>query len=162
MGLFDFFKKTVVCSLCRTDGAEKTFTVVRCRNPQCPRFDNKLPPAISIPARKPLAPPSGTFDAGPGKAILHYRNFQGLDRDYTVDKRSVHKINNHISVRAEPTGERIAFDRRFIANMSEVETWVEEKLPEPNARERQVLGYHKKYGTTSPLYEEIRKKYPDA
>jgi len=31
----------------------------------------------------------------------------------------------------------------------------------PTPRERQVLAYHKKYGTTSPLYEKIRAKYPD-
>jgi len=28
-------------------------------------------------------------------------------------------------------------------------------------RERQVRSYHKKYGTTSPLYEKIKAKYPD-
>jgi len=31
----------------------------------------------------------------------------------------------------------------------------------PTARERQVLGFHKKHKSTSPLYEEIRAKYPD-
>jgi len=48
-------------------------------------------------------------------------------------------------------------------------TEVEEALPQPtetaqpgpNARERQVLSYHKKYKSTSPLYEKIRAKYPD-
>ncbi|MFB3921474.1 MAG: hypothetical protein ACE145_07110 [Terriglobia bacterium] len=30
----------------------------------------------------------------------------------------------------------------------------------PTARERQVLAYHK-YGTTSPLYEEVRARCPD-
>ena len=35
------------------------------------------------------------------------------------------------------------------------------RTPWPTPRERQVLAYHKKYGTTSPLYEKIRAKYPD-
>jgi hypothetical protein len=30
----------------------------------------------------------------------------------------------------------------------------------PSQLERQVLGYHKKYKTTSPLYQQIRAKYP--
>ena len=45
---------------------------------------------------------------------------------------------------------------------------MEESLPQrvapwqasPMPRERQVLAYHKKYKTTSPLYETIRAKYP--
>jgi len=31
----------------------------------------------------------------------------------------------------------------------------------PTAHERQVLAYHKKYKSSSPLYERIRAKYPD-
>jgi hypothetical protein len=31
----------------------------------------------------------------------------------------------------------------------------------PSARERQVLSYHKRHHSTSPLYERIRAKYPD-
>ena len=30
----------------------------------------------------------------------------------------------------------------------------------PTPRERQVLNYHRKHKTTSPLYERIRAKYP--
>ena len=48
-------------------------------------------------------------------------------------------------------------------------TEVEEALPQisegarsgPTAHERQVLAYHKKYKSSSPLYERIRAKYPD-
>jgi hypothetical protein len=29
------------------------------------------------------------------------------------------------------------------------------------AREAQVLGYHKKHGTSSPLYQKVRAKYPN-
>jgi hypothetical protein len=31
----------------------------------------------------------------------------------------------------------------------------------PTPREHQVLSYHKKHRTTSPLYEKIRAKYPN-
>jgi len=31
----------------------------------------------------------------------------------------------------------------------------------PTAHERQVLACHKKYKSSSPLYERIRAKYPD-
>jgi hypothetical protein len=31
----------------------------------------------------------------------------------------------------------------------------------PSPREAQVLGYHKKHGTSSPLYQKVRAKYPN-
>jgi hypothetical protein len=63
------------------------------------------------------------------------------------------------------SGQRIALARNRIQNMPEVDLALPERdrtgAPRPNSRERQVLGYHKKYNTTSPLYEKIKAKYPN-
>jgi len=75
---------------------------------------------------------------------------------------------NHIVARVAPTGETITLSRDRIQNLSEVEeAFSEAAAPTesehtgPTARERQVLSFHKKYKSTSPLYEKIRSKYPD-
>jgi hypothetical protein len=97
-------------------------------------------------------------------AIL-YRNFQGQEKTFTADKESLQRKGNHIVARVAPTGEKIALSRDRIQNLSEVEQALlqaaETARAGPTARERQVLSYHKKYKSTSPLYEKIRAKYPD-
>jgi len=83
---------------------------------------------------------------------LHY-NFKSLKR-----KRK------HSVAQVTPTGRAIALSRDRIQNLGEVERALSDKEarhPQPTPRERQVLGYHKKYKTTSPLYEKIRAKYPN-
>jgi len=60
---------------------------------------------------------------------------------------------------------QIALSRDRIQNMSEVDAVLPARdhsgAPRPNRKERQVRGYHTKHGTTSPLYEKIRAKYPN-
>jgi hypothetical protein len=98
---------------------------------------------------------------------IRYCNFQGFEKTFTADKESVRRKGNHINARVAPTGERIALSRDRILNLAEVEQAfpqadaVEPPKPRPTARERQVLGFHKKYKSTSPLYEKIRAKYPE-
>jgi len=165
MALFDAWYKPVQCPLCRTQGAEKFLFLLRCPNPQCPKFDaewaressrTRVAPTTLVP----LEPPAGTFDPGPDRFAIRYRNFQGFDREYTADRRTGRRRGNNVSFRVKPTGRRINFNRRFIQNLAEVDALLAEKSLQPNARERQVLGYHKKFGTTSPLYEQIRQKFP--
>jgi hypothetical protein len=64
-----------------------------------------------------------------------------------------------------PKGVPISLSRDRIQNLNEVESQmplqrVEQGQEWPSKRERQVLGYHSKNRTTSPLYEKIRAKYP--
>ena len=82
-----------------------------------------------------------------------------------ADSESLRRKRNHIVARVAPTGESISLSRDRIQNLANVEDALSQRVEEtphgPTARERQVLAYHKKYKTTSPLYERIRAKYPD-
>ena len=104
-------------------------------------------------------------DYSPARPLaIRYRNFQGQEKTFTAEKESLQKKNNHIIACVAPTGEKIALSRDRIQNLMEVEQAlpqaVEPSQPRPTARERQVLNFHKKNKSTSPLYEKIRAKYP--
>lgn len=96
---------------------------------------------------------------------IRYRNFQRQEKTFAADNGSLRRKGNHIVARVSPAGENIALSRDRIQILAEVE----QALPQatenarsgPTARERQVLAFHKKYKSTSPLYARIRAKYPD-
>jgi hypothetical protein len=96
---------------------------------------------------------------------IRYRNFEGQEKIFTADRESLQRKRNHIVARVAPTGEKIALSRDRIQNLAEVEEAVPPAMEPtqvgPTARERQVLAFHKKNKSTSPLYEKIRAKYPD-
>jgi hypothetical protein len=102
-------------------------------------------------------------DFSPKPLTIRYRNFRGEEKTFTADEESLRRKHNHIIARVVPTGEEISLSR--IQNLDEVDYAAPQKVERvprgPTARERQVLAYHKKYKTTSPLYESIRAKYPD-
>jgi hypothetical protein len=102
----------------------------------------------------------------PQKPIeIRYRNFRNEEKTFTSDATTIERKGNHLSVQVAPKGIRIALSRSRVLNLSEVEASFPQRVaPDqswPTPRERQVLNYHKKYGTTSPLYEKIRAKYPN-
>ncbi|HEV2988423.1 MAG TPA: hypothetical protein VG759_08270, partial [Candidatus Angelobacter sp.] len=114
------------------------------------------------------APQQQQHSTGPSRPInIQYVNFQGQQKTFTADASTLKRSKEHILAKVAPKGQQIALARRRIQNLSEVE----QALPAghrgasgehyPNARERQVLSYHKKHKSTSPLYEKIRAKYPD-
>ncbi len=163
MGLFDFlFGKS--CPVCGTNGAKTKDCRTRCPNPSCQYFDGTLGRSGVLRAaglRKPRR-----SDYVPDSLLeIRYRNFRGEEKTFRADENSLLRRRNHISARVAPTGERISLSRDRIQNLSEVEEALpkpdESKPPGPNGRERQVLSYHKKYKSTSPLHEKIRAKYPD-
>jgi hypothetical protein len=82
-----------------------------------------------------------------------------------VDPASAMRKKNHWSVRTSPSGYYFALSRDRIQNLAAVEAALPQRVAPgqalPTARERQVLAYHKKYKSTSPLYEQIRAKYPN-
>ena len=105
-------------------------------------------------------------DFSPARPLtIRYRNFRGEEKTFTADEESLRRKHNHIIARVAPTGEYISLSRDRIQNLYEVDGALPHDVAReprgPNARERQVLAYHKKYKTTSPLYESIRAKYPD-
>jgi hypothetical protein len=159
MGFLDFFFKKPKCPRCGAKGARMSGNRIRCPNPSCQYFDGTLRPGGGPRAAR-------RSDYSPDRPLaIRYRNFEGQEKTFTADKQSLRRKHNHISAQVAPTGRRISLSRDRIQNLVEVEEALSQRVEEvpagPTARERQVLAYHKKYKTTSPLYEEIRAKYPD-
>ena len=162
MGLGSWFQKSVVCPECRTRGAVKGFgSKVRCPNPSCPNYDSEIPSGFASVSVKPSSTHRGTFDPGSDRVILQYRNFRGESVEFEADRASARWTKHHVSVRVVPTGKRIRLVTKFVKNPDELGSMKEKDLPKPTPVERQILGYHKKHDTTSPRYEELRRKYPD-
>jgi len=187
MGFLDFLTGKTNCPKCGTPGAKKEGNQVRCLNPTCEWFDQLLlreafgGPGLPAGAGLPDSPPPGASQevsapqsrpraAAPAAAsgptiTIRYRNFRGQALAFTADAASARQKKNHISVKVVPTGQRVSLARARIQNWNEFGDSLPQRLAPgqewPTPRERQVLAYHKKYGTTSPLYEEIRAKYPD-
>ena len=164
MGLFDFLFGQSKCPRCGKKGARKSQGQTRCPNPSCPFFDISLrgtPNGLRVSGAS--RPKHGDFSPESPLAI-RYRNFQGQEKTFTADSETLRYKRNHIIARVAPTGRSIALSRDRIQNLEEVEKAVPkiaDSQQGPTARERQVLGYHKKHKSTSPLYQEIRAKYPD-
>jgi hypothetical protein len=171
------------CPACGMPGARKSGSEIHCLNPVCQNFNpsfgsNPVPQPPQEQAQQPLqqtqpekgwspSPDStpGTTANSPASSIaIQYRNFQGQNKTFYADARSLHREKNHIFAKVAPKGQQITLSRDRIQNLQEVERQIPQRVEHgqewPNKRERQVLNYHKKYGTTSPLYEKIRAKYP--
>lgn len=166
MGLLDFLLNLLSggsklqCPGCGTIGARKTSSgQIRCKNPACPYFDPSLAPR----GAGTTVPTEGSFQ--PVKPLtIRYRNFAGQERAFVFEWDSVVNKGNHLVGRVAPTGRKIVLARERIQNLGEVEAQLPQSArfdqPRPTPRENQVLGYHRKHGTTSPLFEKIRAKYP--
>ena len=171
MGLLDLIKSLfsggskLQCPSCGTIGARQdTHGNIHCKNSSCPYFDVKLARTGSIRRDKTTIPTQGNFR--PADPItIQYMNFAGQERSFVAERESLVRKRNHLVGRVSPTGRKIALSRDRIQNLSEVEARLPQRLApsqeRPSPRERQVLGYHKKHGSTSPLYEKIRAKYPN-
>jgi len=159
MGLLDFLFGRGKCPQCGTAGARKSQGQTRCPNPSCRYFDASLRQSADTPLEW-----RGDFSPASPFAI-RYRNFRGEEKTFTAERLTLRRSRNHIVAQVAPTGTSISLSRDRIENLEEVERalpGVAESRPSgPSARERQVLGYHKKHKSSSPLYEKIRAKYPD-
>jgi hypothetical protein len=166
MGFLDFLKgeKKFQCPNCGADGAKKAKDgSILCPNRSCPSFDRSLA----------AAPPSGNWGQAarggsftPARPItIRYRNFQNQDRTFTADADGTVRKKNHLVATVAPSGTKIVLSRDRIQNLSEVESALPQKVEPgqdwPSPREAQVMGYHKKHGTSSPLYQKVRAKYPN-
>lgn len=193
MGFFNALKDILggeKCPACGTPGARRSGSEIRCLNPVCQYFNPSFAPSAGSPQppqQTPQQPPqgrpsgwssapsstpsssassqSGSGTAPAGSVTIQYRNFQGQNKTFYADARSLHREKNHIRATVAPKGQPISLSRDRIQNLQEVERQMPPRVEVgqdwPSARERQVLNYHKKYKTTSPLYEKIRAKYPN-
>lgn len=153
-------KKTIVCPECRSRGAVKAFTGVKCPNRSCRNYDASLPPSLAtLPtATRPGSALSGSFNPGANAITIRYRNHRGEEAEYVGDKTTVRSIHEHISVRVAPTGKRIALAKKFIQNLAQLPPAA--AAPMPSGTDRQILSFHSRRGSTSARYEELRRKYP--
>ena len=167
MGLLDFLMslfgggQKIDCPNCGTPGARKASGgTVACKNQTCPNFD----PSYALGRRIAPVPTEGDFRPEHPVSI-RYVNFARQSRDFSAERDSLVRKKNHIVAKVAPTGRKIALSRERIQNLSEVEGYMPQRVAPgqdwPTPRERQILGYHKKHGTTSPRYEQVRAKYPN-
>jgi hypothetical protein len=170
MGLLDFLigvfrgGSKVQCPSCGTQGAQKSHDgLIHCKNPVCPYFDASLGTSGTLRKAGSTVPTRGDFRPQHPLSI-RYRNFAGQERTFIIERESVVRKNNHLVGRVVPTGHKITLSRDRIQNLSEVEEALPQRVSPgqtwPTPRERQILGYHKKHGTSSARYEQIRAKYP--
>lgn len=172
MGLLDFLislfsggNKSIECPNCGTPGARKDPSeTVHCKNPRCPYFDPSLGRAGTLRQAGTTLPTRGDFRPEHPVSI-RYVNFAGQSRDFSAERDSLVRKKNHITAQVAPTGRKIVLSRERIQNLSEVEEYMPRRVEPgqswPTGRERQILSFHKKHGTTSPRYEQLRTKYPN-
>ena len=167
MGLLDFLiglfsgGEKIECPNCGTAGARKARDgTIRCKNQTCPNFD----PSLALGRRIAPVPTRGDFRPEHPVSI-RYVNFVGQSRNFSAERDSLVRKKNHIVAQVAPTGRRITLSRDRVQNLSEVEGNMPQRIAPgqnwPTPRERQILGYHKKHGTTSPRCEQVRAKYPN-
>jgi hypothetical protein len=154
---------TSSCPECGSKASLKA-GVVHCSNPSCRCFDATIGRQGALRQAGVSLGRVGTFV--PAKPVsIRYRNFREQQRTFVAEADTIQRRRNHVVARVVPTGENITLSRARILNLEEVESVLPKRVapgqPWPTPRERQVLNYHKKYGTSSPLYEKIRAKYPD-
>ena len=171
MGLLDFLinlfsgGEKLDCPSCGTSGARRTRDqLIHCKNPSCPNFDPGLVFGGSMVRRETTVPTRGNFQPEHPVSI-RYVNYVGQNRDFSAEQDSLIRRHNHIVARVAPTGKKITLSRDRIQNLSEVEAQLPSKVEPgqtwPRGRDLQILNYHKKHGTTSPRYEQLRAKYPN-
>jgi hypothetical protein len=179
MAFLDFLTGKINCPRCGASGAKEEGGQILCPNPTCAYYAGAAagsgqPSAgyssgtSSAPARKPSP---GRFagalqgGSGPAKTVtIRYRNYQGEEKEFSADADSGRRTKKRVSVCVAPKGVRISLAMDRIANWNEVDEALPQRVApgqsQPTPRERQVLAFHKKYKSTSPLYEQIRAKYP--
>jgi hypothetical protein len=164
MGFLDWVTGKIECPRCGTKGASEEGGQIRCPNPACAYFDSSL--AGGGVTQQPVQP---TFNQGSfvpaGSLAVRYRNFRKEEKTFIAEVGSAQRDKNHISVKVAPKGMRIVLSRDRIQNLSEVESAFPQRVAPgqawPTPRERQILNYHKKRHSSSPLYESLRAKYPN-
>ena len=164
MAFLDWITGKMECPRCGTRGAKEIDGRIHCPNPTCTYFSKSATQGEPAPAPTPTT--FGTPASVPaGSFVIQYRDFQGQPRTFIAEAASARRDKNHISVKVAPKGARIVLSRDRIQNLAEVESAFPQRVAPgqawPSPRERQVMTYHKKHGSTSPLYESIRAKYPN-
>ena len=168
MGLSDWFAWQIICPECGERRARRSlFGRIRCPNRACAYFDPSLVSSLeeeeqteSSRTEKRIREPKPAKSFNPEGPIIQvrYDNYRGEVKTFNGDARSLRRRRNHISLCVAPSGIRIALSRKRILNLTELDALL---CKTPTPREQSIFAYHKKRGTTSPLLERLRTKYPE-
>lgn len=171
MGIFDFLTRLffrgekVACPSCNAADALKTDDgLLHCRNRSCPNYDSGYVFGGRLVRRYTDLPTRGSFQPEHPVSI-RYVNYVGQERDFSAERDSLVRKKNHIVAQVAPTGRKIVLSRDRVKNLGEVESQMPQRVDPgqnwPTGRERQILNFHKKHGSTSPRDEQVRAKYPN-
>lgn len=181
MRFLDWLTGKIECPRCGTRSAKEIEGEVHCPNPACSYFSKTMRKGDAAPVASSAEP---SVEVPSGSIAIRYRDFRGKDRTFVAEAASARRSKNHINVkvgegkrmvvtRDPQSGEprrirqelRLVLARDRILNLDEVEAVLPQRVAPnqawPTPHERQVLSYHKKHRSTSPLNENIRAKYPD-
>lgn len=174
MSFLDWLTGKIECPRCGTHGAKEINGSIHCPNPTCAYFSKtmgkgeaaKSSPMLSQPGAFPGGSSSGQAAEVPtGSFAIYYRDFKGQERTFMAQAASAQRHRNHIRVKVAPKGAQIVLSRDRILNLNDVEAAFPQRVAPrqewPTPRERQILNFHKKRRSSSPLYESIRAKYPN-
>jgi hypothetical protein len=176
MGFLDWITGKIECPRCGTAGAKNINGQIHCPNPTCSYFSKKMGKGDTARASDSItftepgnrtadSPAWASANVPAGSFAIRYRDFRGQERTFVAQAASAQRNKNHIRVQVAPKGARIVLARNRILNLNEVDAAFPQRLEPgqdwPTPRERQVMTYHKKRRSTSPLYESIRAKYPN-
>lgn len=158
--------RAVACPECGTWGAKKSFFKVRCVNPNCRKYDAELAAefqqkrVVGKNASEVFTHLKGKADPNDYTLRIQYRNFRGDEMYYAAHPGTAYRSGEFVVARLAPTGRRATFKVARILNRSDVEAVLGQN-PAPTSDERRVLHYHLRRGTTSKLFAELRRKYPN-
>ncbi|HXA82842.1 MAG TPA: hypothetical protein VNY56_07030 [Methylomirabilota bacterium] len=169
MGFFDSWGSLVACPVCGTRRASKFLWKIKCRNPNCRNFDTEYAAKADLAiirnknAAEVFSHLKGTFTPGVGSIRIRYENFRGDHLNYIADAKDAYRAGEFVVMRVAPTGRRIAFRLSSIQNRGELEASLASQDTKniPNVRERRILDFHLRRGTSSQLFREVREKYPE-
>ncbi|HTS69802.1 MAG TPA: hypothetical protein VMO17_12545 [Terriglobia bacterium] len=165
MAFLDWLTGKIECPRCGTSGAKEVNGQITCPNPTCAYFvktaGDRTPASTAALSPSAFSPP---VNVPSGSLAIQYVDFRGHPRTFFGEPESARRVKNHISMKVAPKGARIVLARDRIQNLAEVESAFPQRIAPgqdwPTPRERQVMTYHKKRRTTSPLHASIRAKYP--
>ncbi len=163
MGQYD---DAVKCPECGTWGAKKFLWKVKCPNPACAKYNSEYAEAfrqsrVSGKSAAEMFPHlKGKADPNDYLLRIRYQNFRGNEVEYSADPRTAYQRNEYVVVRLAPTGQRASFKLDKIQNRGDIDSILSEN-PQPTGKERRVLHYHLRRGTSSPAFEKLRQKYPN-
>lgn len=156
----------VACPECGTFGAKKSLFKVKCVNPNCRKYDAEVAAefqrnrVVGKNASEVFTHLKGKADPNDYTLRIRYQNFRGDEIYYAAHPGTAYRNGEFVVARLAPTGRRATFKMERIVNRSDVESALGHN-PQPAPDERRVLHYHLRRGTTSKLFEELRRKYPN-